>query len=95
MSVLRKINPQVHRAVVDASLPLKRIESRTKPWFPNNGKEYESLLSIEVGEAFREAGGTSTEELILDKEVMAFTILRGALQVNRINPRFPSIPNLS
>lgn len=79
MSVLRKINPTVQRAVADASLPLKLIASRTKPWFGD--KEYDTLLTLPIDETFRTAGGRVTEELVVDGEVMAYTIMRGALQV--------------
>jgi hypothetical protein len=81
VSVLRKINPSVQRAVADASLPLRLIESRTKPWFGGDTKEYDTLLTIPIEKTFREAGGRVTEELVVDDEVMAYAIMRGALQV--------------
>ena len=87
MSVLRKINPTVQRAVADASLPLKLIASRTKPWFGGDTKEYDTLLTIPIERTFREAGGRITKELVVDNEVMAYTIMRGALQV-RPRPGF-------
>lgn len=79
MAILRKINPVVHRAVADASLPLKRIASRTKPWFGD--KPFDTLLTLPIEEAIRSVGGRAEEELIVDGEVMAYTIMRGALQV--------------
>ena len=87
MSVLRKINPKVQRAVADASLPLTLISSRTKPWFrigiPNKEHtgDYTTLLTIPIENAIREAGGKVTEELLVGSEIMAYTIMRGALQV--------------
>jgi hypothetical protein len=83
MSVLRKINPTVQRAVADASLPLKLIASRTKPWFGD--QEYDTLLTVPIEETFRTAGGRVTEELVVDGEVMAYTIMRGALQVCHVS----------
>lgn len=81
MSVLGRINPNVQRAVADAALPLERIQSRTKPWFGSD--PYASLLEIGIEEAIRKAGGETTDALIVDGEVMAYTIMRGALQVRR------------
>jgi hypothetical protein len=82
MSVLRKINPTVQRAVADASLPLKLIASRTKPWIGD--KNFETLLTIPLEETIRAEGGRIAEELIVDGEVMAYAIMRGALQVRYI-----------
>lgn len=82
--MLRKINPTVQRAVADASLPLKLIQSRTKPWFGGDTKEYDTLLTIPIEKTFREAGGRVTEELVVDDEVMAYAIMRGALQVGAV-----------
>jgi hypothetical protein len=79
MSVLRKINPIVQKAVADASLPLKLITSTTKPWFGD--QEYDTLFTLPIDETFRTAGGRVTEELVVDGEVMAYAIMRGALQV--------------
>jgi hypothetical protein len=86
MSVLHKINPTVHRAVADAALPLQKIESRSKPWFPtldknNNNNNYDTLLSLTVLDAIQSEGGRVEKELIIDGEVMSYAIMRGALQV--------------
>ena len=80
MSALKKINPKLQTSVAKASLPLKSIRSRAKPWFDEN-KDYSTLLEIDVEEAIRETGGETEEQLIVDGEVMAYTIMRGALQV--------------
>ena len=80
MSALKKINPQLQSAVAQASLPLKSIRSRAKPWFDTK-ESYSTLLELDVEEAIRQTGGETEEQLIVDGEVMAYTIMRGALQV--------------
>jgi len=80
MTVLKMINPQVQRAVADASLPLTKIETRAKPWFDTTDEKFSSLLKIELEKCIRKQGGTIEESLIVDDEVMVYTIMRGALQ---------------
>lgn len=77
---LQKINPQLYNAFRDAALPLKMIRSRTKPWFGND--DYATLLEMNLEKIIKQAGGDVEEELIVDGQVMAYTIMRGALQVN-------------
>jgi len=79
MSTLKKINPDLQKATVRASLPLRNIRSRTKPWFASD-KPFSTLLELNLAETIKSAGGNVEEELIVDGEVMAFTIMRGALQ---------------
>lgn len=90
MGILHKINPKVHRAVADAALPLKKIRSRAKPWFDKD-VPFDTLLELDIEEAIRSVGGETEEKLIIDGEVMCYSIMRGALQVSyekRIDP-FP------
>jgi hypothetical protein len=77
------MNTQVFRAVADAALPLQTISSRCRPWF-DSSSEYDSLLEISVPHAIREAGGSVTESLLVDDQPMAYTIMRGALQVRLV-----------
>jgi hypothetical protein len=80
MSVLRKINPKVQRAVANAALPMKAIRTRSRCW--REGKEeFDTLLQFELEETVQKAGGKAAEELIVDGEVMFYAIMRGALQV--------------
>lgn len=80
MSVLRKINPKVQRAVADAALPMKAIRTRSRRW--QEGEDgFDTLLELELEETVRQAGGKAAEELIVDGEVMFYAIMRGALQV--------------
>jgi hypothetical protein len=74
------MNPTVQRAVADAALPLKGIESRSKPWFGSD-KPYDTLLSLTIQDAIQSEGGRVETELIVDGEVMSYAIMRGALQV--------------
>jgi len=76
---IQKINSDLFDAVKEASLPLKKIKSRTKPWFGN--KKFATLLELDIKDIIQQTGGTAEEELIVDGQVMAFTIMRGALQV--------------
>lgn len=77
---LQKINPNLHRAVVDAALPLTNIRSRIKPWFGDDN--FATLLELNLEQIIKKTGGDVEKELIVDGEVMAYTIMRGALQVN-------------
>lgn len=82
-SVLRRINPDLHGKVVRAALPLKDIRSRAKPWFQSggtSGNPFSTLLEINLESAIKNTGGDVAEALIVDGEVQAFTIMRGALQ---------------
>lgn len=85
-STLHKINPKLFTAVKEASLPLKKIRSRTKPWFGDDntknggGKAFDTLLELDLKNVIQQTGGDVEKELIVNGEVMAYTIMRGALQ---------------
>jgi len=81
-SVLRRISPDLHGRVVRAALPLKHIRSRAKPWFQSgtDTNPFSTLLEINLESAIKNTGGDVEEALIVDGEVQAFTIMRGALQ---------------
>lgn len=81
MSVLRKINPKVQRAVAESALPMKAIRTRSRCWNKEDEDGFDTLLELELEQAVRQAGGKAAEELIVDGEVMFYTIMRGALQV--------------
>ena len=87
MSVLRKINRELQTAVANAALPLTNIISRTKPWGESD-EPFAALLKLNLKEAIQQTGGTTEEELIVDGEVMAYTIMRGILQVRTRNLHF-------
>jgi 2-polyprenyl-6-methoxyphenol hydroxylase-like FAD-dependent oxidoreductase len=81
LATLRKINPDVHRAVVKAGLPLRRIKSRCKPWFqPLDKNPFFPLLELDLKQSIEAAGGIAEKELIVQGEVQACAIMRGALQ---------------
>lgn len=80
MSTLKKINPELQRLTANASLPLRNVKSRAKPWFETD-EAFSTLLELNLPEEIRRAGGTAESELIVDGEVMAYSIMRGALQV--------------
>ncbi len=76
------MNPDLHRAVANAGLPLKNIRSRAKPWFSSDSEPFSTLLELNLEQEIRKAGGAAEDGLIVDGEVMATTIMRGALQVS-------------
>lgn len=82
LATLRKINPSVHGAVVKAGLPLRRIKSRCKPWFQSTMEKnpFFPLLELDLKESIKAAGGIAEKELIVQGEVQACAIMRGALQ---------------
>jgi hypothetical protein len=90
MSVLRKINPHVQRAVANAALPMKAIRTRSRRWWQEGEDGFDTLLELELEETVRQAGGKAAEELIVDGEVMFYAIMRGALQVRTFSV-FPLI----
>jgi len=61
-------------------LPLKNIRSRAKPWFDSEKEPFSTLLELNIEESIKKAGGAAEEGLIVDGEVMACAIMRGALQ---------------
>ncbi len=84
LSCLKKMNPELHRAVANAGLPLRNIRSRAKPWF-SGSEPFSTLLELNLEQEIKKAGGEAEEGLIIDGEVMATTIMRGALQVSEGN----------
>mmetsp|Transcript_20025 Transcript_20025/g.28361 ORF Transcript_20025/g.28361 Transcript_20025/m.28361 type:complete len:521 (-) Transcript_20025:70-1632(-) len=79
MSVLKRINPDLQRKVADAGLPLTKISSRTKTWFGRDNP-FDTLLEMNVEECIKQVGGKAEETLIIDGEVLVYTIQRGELQ---------------
>ena len=79
MSVLHKINPNVHSAVVSAALPLTHVRSRAKPWFEST-EPFSTLLELDLEKAVKQTGGETEQELIIDGQLQCYTIMRGALQ---------------
>lgn len=78
LAVLRKINPTVHRAVIDAASPLRTIKSSTKSW---GGDGLDELWELSIEKMIRNAGEKSEEELIFEGKPLWYGIMRGALQV--------------
>lgn len=85
LATLKSINPSVHKKVANAALPLKNIRSRAKPWFESSKNPYSTLLELNIEESIKKVGGATEEGLIVDGEVMACTIMRGALQEELLN----------
>lgn len=84
LATFKKMNEDLYRKIADAGLPLRNIKSRTKPWFQTE-ESYSTLLEMNIEENIRIAGGEAEESLIVDGEVMACAIMRGALQETLMN----------
>jgi len=93
MSVLHKINPKLQANVARAALTLTYIRSRAKPWGSTEKSPFSTLLEIDLEEAVRKVGGKTEEELIIDGELMCYTIMRGALQEILLSELSPSTTN--
>lgn len=80
LAALGRINTKVQRAVLDAGLPVSRIQSRSKPW--STSKPFEELLQLDIGNIVNKAGGDVSQNLILQdgQEVLWSAIMRGCLQ---------------
>ena len=78
LAVLRKINPKVHGAVIEAASPIRTIKSSTKSW---GGGGLDELWKLSIEKMIRNAGDKSEEELIFDGQPLWYGIMRGALQV--------------
>ena len=76
MSILNKINPTLFREVKEAALPLTMVRSRTSPWFKNENP-FSTLLELDLDKLIR---SSDIDDLVVDDQVMAYTITRGALQ---------------
>lgn len=84
LATFKKMNEDLYRKIADAGLPLRNIKSRAKPWFETK-EAYSTLLEMNIEENIRIAGGEAEESLIVDGEVMACAIMRGALQETLMN----------
>ena len=79
MAVLGKINPRVQDAVMKAAVPIKNLQGRNKSWF---GGTTDRLWDFSIEDIIRSAGGEAEKELIVDSNVMWYSVMRGALQVS-------------
>lgn len=79
LSVLRQINPNLLKAVMDAGRSLEKVQSRSKPW--SDDKPYETLLELPLRKIVQEAGGATAAALLnANGELLWTSIMRGALQ---------------
>lgn len=78
MAVLGKINPQVQRAAIEAAVPIGTLRGRNKSWTDDNQES--TLWDFDVASIFQNAGGKTTEELVVDGKPMWYGIMRGAFQ---------------
>ncbi|KAL7532967.1 hypothetical protein ACHAXR_004961, partial [Thalassiosira sp. AJA248-18] len=95
MAALRRISPALQRSVSEASLPLERVVSKCRPWFGSDEMGWK-ILELDIQELIREKAAAAAQqevdegqsqsrdgqcELVTEEgEVLAYTILRGALQ---------------
>lgn len=78
MAVLGKINPDLQQAVINAAVPTGTLSGRNKSWWDGNAES--TLWDFDITSMFKEAGGTTSKELLMDGQAVWFAIMRGALQ---------------
>ena len=76
LKVLGLINPLVQEAVFEAALPVKKIQSRAKPW--NEKNEFDTLLQLDLRKVIEDLG--AAEILVQNDRLMWASIMRGTLQ---------------
>lgn len=85
LTAIGKFNKKLQQAIMEAGLPLARIESRTKAWKDPSPTNYDTLFQVDIDDLVRKAGGKVTEGLVQDNKVLWTAIMRGALQVCAMN----------
>ncbi|CAB9496914.1 Salicylate hydroxylase [Seminavis robusta] len=80
LAALGMINKDLQKAVMDAGLPQRQVESRTKSWENPSPSTYSTLLKFDLDDVVRKAGGAVTAGLVQDDNVLWYAIMRGALQ---------------
>ncbi len=78
LSVLGKINPYLQQSVIDAAVPTGKLSGRNKSWWDENSES--TLWDFDITSMFKQAGGTTADELLIDGKAVWFAIMRGALQ---------------
>jgi hypothetical protein len=74
-------NKDLQEAVMEAGLPLTKIESRAKAWENTSPSTYSTLLKLDLEKIVRDAGVEESEALVQDGKLLWYAIQRGALQV--------------
>ena len=48
MAILKQINPDLQKKIASAALPMKNIESKTKPWIGDDTKDGFKLFDFDI-----------------------------------------------
>jgi hypothetical protein len=74
-------NKSLQKAVMEAGLPLKEVESRAKAWQDPSPSTYSTLLKLDLDKVVRNSGDEGSAALVQDDKLLWYAIQRGALQV--------------
>lgn len=80
LKALGKINMDLQRAVMEAGLPARKIESRTKAWKDPSSTSFDTLLQLNLEDVIRKGGDDVREGLVQGDDILWYGIMRGALQ---------------
>jgi salicylate hydroxylase len=92
LTALGKIDKDLQMKVMEAGLPAKKVESRSKAWKNPSSTTYDTLLQLNLEDLVRNTGGAVTENLVQDGKVLWYSIMRGALQEVLVDHLPSSIP---
>ena len=92
LAALGKIDKDLQKKVMEAGLPAKSVESRSKAWKNPSSTTYDTLLQLDLEEVVKNAGGAVTENLVQDGKLLWYSIMRGALQEVLVDHLPSSIP---
>ena len=92
LAALGKIDKDLQKKVMEAGLPAKRVESRSKAWKNPSSTTYDTLLQLNLEELVKNAGGAVTDNLVQDGKLLWYSIMRGALQEVLVDHLPSSIP---
>jgi len=92
LTALGKIDKDLQMKVMEAGLPAKSVESRSKAWKNPSSTTYDTLLQLNLEDLVRNTGGAVTDNLVQDGKVLWYSIMRGALQEVLVDHLPSSIP---
>ncbi|CAJ1906133.1 unnamed protein product [Cylindrotheca closterium] len=78
LSTMAKINPTVHKAILNAGVQIANLRGKNKSWSQKTPTD--SLWNFSVEKIIRDKGGDAEDQLIIDNQVQWVAIMRGALQ---------------
>ena len=85
LAAIGMFNKSLQKAIMEAGIPMKEVESRAKAWQDPSPSTYSTLLKLDLDKLVRNAGGEASAALVQDDKIMWYAILRGALQVGEVS----------